>query len=507
MSENPWTRPEVAEQQRALVDEQLKRWNRWIYEQSVTCPYPHFDALIDAVRSTQCPGEILEVGCGSGYGREILDRAGVSYRQYAGIDINDRALEIARERYPESEWFHPEKLALAQIADIVIDGSCVLHVDDWRSHLRDLCEASRRWVILHRLPISGVNGGSEETYRTATHAYGQTFPAWSFGASDIVDEMERHGFVPVSNRNADGGSMTWTFARPRHYATYADRNYLPRLKALHASMVKHCGPFVLHVLAWDDDVWNWADRAAEFRETVHVEEFLKSHSDLALDKLPGPPRTRVEHMWTVGPQFIADVMKETGEPVTYVDADVMFFSSPEPVFAEVGAARVGIVPHGFADERDGLPGPTNESHLFFGAFNCGIMPVRDARVVEWWAENCRRWCYDHNLHKGVDVYGHMPREDWPRLYGDQKYIEEMPGRFGAHVIQHPGAAPGPWCIHTRALDVRDGVIHFGGRPLVAYHYSSYKPGEQLTRPEYQLTERQAEIVYAPYLKALEEASK
>lgn len=80
-----------------------------------------------------------------------------------------------------------------------------------------------------------------------------------------------------------------------------------------------------------------------------------------------------------------------------------------------------------------------------------------------------------------------------------------------HVVRHPGACLGPWAVHTRALDVRSGVVHFGNRPLVAYHYSGLRDlpdGHSVpTRPEYRLTARQEAIVYRPYYQALDEAKR
>ena len=80
-----------------------------------------------------------------------------------------------------------------------------------------------------------------------------------------------------------------------------------------------------------------------------------------------------------------------------------------------------------------------------------------------------------------------------------------------HVVEHPGACLGPWAIHTRPLTVEGGQVHFGGRPLVSYHYSGLRElpdGHSVnTRPEYQVTEEQARIIYAPYWDALEEAKR
>src|SRR6185369_14443227 len=116
----------------------------------------------------------------------------------------------------------------------------------------------------------------------------------------------------------------------RHFCSYADSAYLPRLKALYASMQRHCGDFVLHVLCWDGTVYRavmmWPQADPFCTEALFI-----GHPELALDKLPGPPRTRVEHMWTCGPQMIANVMQKTGQPVTYVDSAILFHSSPEPM--------------------------------------------------------------------------------------------------------------------------------------------------------------------------------
>lgn len=496
---NPWLAPGVAEKQRALADEQLQQ-----------SPLPiQFRALAEAVRFTNCPGEVWEVGCASGYNREALDRQGVLYRSYGGNDVSPAAVMVARERYPESTWFagplhsyRPQYVGILADADIVIDGCALMHADDWKAHLADLCARSRRWVILHRVPLAS------ETKPAETSGYGQTFGAWMIGAIDIMREMRQRSFPLQSSVTADGDSETLTFAKPRIYATYCDSNYLGRLKSLHASMLRHCGPFELHVLAWDAAVLKWAETAMGVKcldaETLVIAGDLES--------LPGPKRTLVELMWTAGPAWIAAVMDETKQPVTYVDADIMFHSSPEPVFAEIGGAPAAVFPHGFARLSQGLPGPTVESHEVFGKYNVGLVYIADRTIAEEWAAQCREWCYDRvedfgKLPTAEGFFTQVPIVDRARRYGDQKYLDDWPVKHAAHIVQHPGAELGPWAVHTRALDVRDGVIHFGNRPLVAFHYSSYlelpEGRLQYTRPEYRLTARQQDIIYGPYVKEME----
>ncbi len=275
-------------------------------------------------------------------------------------------------------------------------------------------------------------------------------------------------------------------------------------------MMEHCQPFVLHVLAYDGDVGEWADSAPNV-VTGNYADFIVRNPKWYEPGLPGPPRSKVEHLWTMGSCWVADVLERIGEPVTYLDADLCMYSSPEPVFAEIGAAPAGVIPHSFAPKSAGLPGPTRESHEVCGKYNVGLVYIADKRIAWEWAENCRLWCFDKIEEIEEAKGGPVPIENRRLRYGDQGYLDEWPEKYGAHVIQYLGASPGPWCANTRAWDVRDGVIHFGGKPLIAFHFSSFKLHEDGTltasRPEYFITKRQEELLFSGYAKALGEESK
>lgn len=275
-------------------------------------------------------------------------------------------------------------------------------------------------------------------------------------------------------------------ARPRVWCTYLDRAYLPQASALYGSLTRHAAPFRLRVLSWDERVAeHFGGRSGV--EIVAVEDFLAAHPELS--SLPGPARSLGERMWTVGAAWVAE--NAAAQPTTYVDADVLLWSSPEPLFAEA-AGRDSVIPHAIPLKARGLPGVCFETHRAFGLYNVGIVHAETQPTAQSWANACREWCYDR---LAQDADGR-----W--LYGDQAYLEG----FGAYVIQHPGACVGPWCVHNRAL-WRDGErLMFGDKPLVAYHYSSFRlvpeGGVQYTRPEYQITKRQEELLYRPYMEAL-----
>jgi hypothetical protein len=191
--------------------------------------------------------------------------------------------------------------------------------------------------------------------------------------------------------------------------------------------------------------------------------------------------------WT----FVVDVMEETGQAVTMVDGDQWFWSSPEQLFEEIGDAGCAVTPHAFPMEVDGKPGVTFETHRKFGLYNGGWVYFADVRSARLLAELARAWCY-------IGFREHHGRT----YFGDQGYLEILVEDHGAHVVRHPGVNVGPWSVHGRDLEQRDGGVWFGGRPLVSYHYSSFREDGQIASPGYEITARQARILYDPYVNEL-----
>jgi hypothetical protein len=266
-------------------------------------------------------------------------------------------------------------------------------------------------------------------------------------------------------------------------------------------MMRHCGPFHLDVLAWDQEVADWCDKTVGV-VAVEVDRFLLDHEDLALHRLPGLRRTRTEHMYTLGPAFLAATMRKYGESCSYVDADLYAFSSAEPFFAEAGGAPAAFVGHNFAPASRGCPGPTVESHATpFGSLNVGLMVFNDVRVAQRWADLVKGWCFDRC---------ELVNGRWQ--FADQKYLEQLCDEFpGCVVIRNEAAMVGPWNVNALALWVKDGVPHFGGRPIGFFHFSALQLGPHgqwsPSRPEYQISEHAVNTVYVPYLRALEEAKR
>lgn len=275
----------------------------------------------------------------------------------------------------------------------------------------------------------------------------------------------------------------------RIYLTVANRPYLPRLSVLLASMREYCAPFLLYVLDWDRETFEWCLRQGGDVHPIGGNRYPRK-----------PDRSDVENMWTLRWRALQDIV-ESDRPVTMLDADLAFHASPEPVFAEIGSAPAAVTPHRFAPAAAGLPGPTVESHSKYGMFNAGFTYVADPRIAAMMARATDWWCHTRvefvfGCGWWMRTFG-LQSELWKRLlYADQVYLNDLPA-LGAHVIQHPGVNVGPWNTHT--IDP--------SAPLIAYHYHSLKTDGagtliQHAYPEYGITPAQVDRLYRPYVEQL-----
>lgn len=271
--------------------------------------------------------------------------------------------------------------------------------------------------------------------------------------------------------------------------------FLPLLR----SMVRHCTPFYLHVLNWDwsPDIFAgrlpYGDFDIEFWPRAEVENIHPR-----LREPPGPPRRTINLIDTARWHLMRTILArgEAG-PITYIDGDQWFWSSPEPVYAEIGAARLAVSPHRIPEKSAGLPGVSLETHRRYGLFNSGACFVADAAIAAEMADALHLWSYCEPTK--------LPDGSW--LFGDQGALERVAMRVGAHVIQHPGFNVGPWNIHRhRITRAHDGAVFVDGSPLVTYHFSGLQFGGRLAGPQYAITPEHERILYHPYLRALAESA-
>jgi hypothetical protein len=281
----------------------------------------------------------------------------------------------------------------------------------------------------------------------------------------------------------------------RYFCTYFDANYLPRARALHASLLRHAGPFRLFALCHDDAAHR-SVLALDDPTLVPIAIAELERNDPELEAVR-ESRSRVEYYFSSTAAMCRYVLLRFPEVdlLTYLDADLYFFSSPEPVFEELEGASIGLIEHRFR--------PALRRYLRFGRYNVGWVSMRrdddGLAFVEWWRARCLEWCFDR-----VE----------PERYADQKYLDAVPSLFGGvHVVRHAGANVAPWNTASYRFAVKDRLVTVDGEPLVFFHFSGVRQvWNRLYRTDFggYLTPLRGVVrtrVYPPYIAELRRHSE
>jgi hypothetical protein len=242
-----------------------------------------------------------------------------------------------------------------------------------------------------------------------------------------------------------------------HFCTYFDRNYLAQGLTLYRSLVDHAGPFTLWVLCFDDTSHDVLSRLKLTNlRPVSLQEF--EEGDETLQNAKGN-RSRVEYFFTCTPSWLLYLLNRHPEieRLTYLDADLMFYAAPSPVFKELGERSILIVGHRF---------PERLRHLesSFGIYNVGLLAFRNDSYgkgcLQWWRDHCLEWCFDRP-EKG--------------RFADQKYLDDWPVRFGGVVVlQNKGAGLAPWNHMNYRVQIQEREITVDGDPLIFYHFQGVR---------------------------------
>lgn len=146
-----WQDPKLPWLQYVVVKDELARFARGE-------PIAPYDALVDCWRHLPWPvgprPKVLDVGCGLGYYRTVLQLAGIAV-DYQGVDYSLGFAEFGR-RIMESKIDVGDALHLPYESgsfDIVLHGACIMHIHDHEAAIREAARVSRRYVIFHRTPV------------------------------------------------------------------------------------------------------------------------------------------------------------------------------------------------------------------------------------------------------------------------------------------------------------------------------------------------------------------
>lgn len=278
-----------------------------------------------------------------------------------------------------------------------------------------------------------------------------------------------------------------------YFCTYFDRNYLPRGLALYRSLQQQCPECKLWVLCMDGETYAVLTQLGlPGVEPIALPDFEAGDNALLAAK---QNRSQIEYYFTCTPSLPLYVLNHWPEVdlITYLDADLFFFASPAPLFAELGTGSIAIIGHRFTPHLRNLE--------VYGLYNVGWLSFRRDEhalaCLNWWRAQCIEWCYDR-LDKDND------------RFADQKYLNDWPSRF-QHVVVlgNKGANVAPWNVGNYHLQIRDRhTVMVDETPLIFFHFHGLK---QITAWVYDPNWTQSGVtsftvlrkkIYNPYLRTL-----
>jgi hypothetical protein len=212
-----------------------------------------------------------------------------------------------------------------------------------------------------------------------------------------------------------------------------------------------------------------------------------------------PTRTRGEYCWTCTSSTILYVLNHYAvDHCTYLDADIYFFSSPQPLIDEMGNSSVLITPHRYTPKYD----QGWKTGIYCVQFVTIKKDTPGLTVLNWWRNACLEWCYNRF-------------EDGK--FGDQKYLDNWPDQFeGVHVLKHLGGGVAPWNMQQYTFKEENrklkGQVLENGQTfdVLFFHFHSLMfvtPEYFSPRPYYQCEDSVISLLFNPYIKEIQSIRK
>lgn len=238
-----------------------------------------------------------------------------------------------------------------------------------------------------------------------------------------------------------------------HFCTLFDSNYLLRGLTLYRSIKSKKINFKFYVLCLDEVTYKTLSSInLENIVLINQKELEGWDPELTVVK---QNRRKVEYYFTLSPILPLYILKEFNniDVVTYLDADIFFYSNPDVLYKEMGDKSILIVEHDYSEniaKRFEGHGKYNVEYLSFKNDKQGL------RCLERWGEQCKAWCFDKT-------------EDG--LYADQAYLNEWPKLYESLVISNnKGVGLAPWNCNKYGLKNINSEIFVDEEELVFYHF-------------------------------------
>jgi hypothetical protein len=271
------------------------------------------------------------------------------------------------------------------------------------------------------------------------------------------------------------------------FCTLFDANYLVKGLTMYNSLLRSGDPFSLYIFCFDD-LTHQILRKMGLANVVLIT--LKEFETEELKRVK-QERSRGEYCWTCTPHVIRFALDTYGlSQITYLDADIYFYSSPGVLLDEIESSggSVLITGHRYTPKYD----QSKEHGIYCVQFITFKGDAHGLHILQWWQDRCLEWCYAR-LEDGK--------------FGDQKYLDSWTSRFqGVHVLEHLGGGVAPWNVQQYRVTKGPSV---NSVPVIFYHfhYLTWYYNGRFDLGSYKISKKVKQYIYGPYLSALENTLK
>ena len=242
---------------------------------------------------------------------------------------------------------------------------------------------------------------------------------------------------------------------PRYFCTLFDSNYLIKGLAMLRSLSENCPDAYVYVMCMDQKSRDILQALKLSYITCLSLGEVEDAELLAVKK----DRGIAEYCWTLSPCLPWYLLEKYPhiDFLTYLDADLLFYSSVEPLFEEIGDASIAIIEHRFS--------PRLKDREVNGRFCVEWVSFRRDQeglaCLSRWRAQCIEWCF-YRLEEG--------------RMGDQKYLDEWPNLYpSCHILLHPGAGIAPWNYEQFSFGEDEmGRLTVEQSPLIFYHFHQFQ---------------------------------
>ncbi len=134
--------------------------------------------------------DVLEIGCGNGYGAFLLNQLGP--KSYIGLDVMEKQIAIARTKYPQYQFLVQDAADLSQFADaskdVVVIFGVLHHIPEWRKVIDEIARVLRPTGSLFLEEPRGVDIKLFDFFFRWGH------PDSDFGLKALEEHLRTHNF-------------------------------------------------------------------------------------------------------------------------------------------------------------------------------------------------------------------------------------------------------------------------------------------------------------------------